>query len=235
MCADITISISEAATQTGISARTIRAWCQQWPGLGHRVGHDWRVDLDLLRDMALYRSDSGRLTMSPHQQAIPRKAYPRSTCDPVLLCQPQPGTYLTVTEASDFLGVERATIRRWCSLVPALGIRLLTERGPWLIDPTGALIVGMIRHRNNGRHAAGALVRGAKGSLQAKRDAYLRAILEEVRRGSDDDMLTFVASREFVPDCIAKFADKLRRAKERKRRTPPAAAAQPGEVHRGNR
>ena len=148
---------------------------------------------------------------------------------PVLLAAPQPGAYLSVAEAGAFLGVNRSTIRRWCELIPAFGIRLLTERGEWLIDPAAALIVGVVRHRNKGRHPPGALVRGTKNSPAARR-AYLRAVLLEVRRDTDEDALKFIASRQHVPDCIVQFANNLRK------RVPPAAAVvQPGEARNGTR
>jgi hypothetical protein len=233
MPADSHILISAAAAQTGISGRTIRAWCQQWPGLGHREGRDWRVDLDLLREIAT----------SQLCRAGPRKLLPKPRPDlpppPVRHSSPGPGEYLSVAEASNFLGVNSSTTVRWCGLIPGFGIRLLTERGEWLIDPLSALIVGVVRHRNNGQHPPGALVRqgkrhdGRHAALVIRRGAYLRAILAVLHGSSRDECLQFIANRQQmggckVPDCILQAAQVLKT--KRRKRTSPTASEQLGEV-----
>jgi hypothetical protein len=46
--ADTDLSITEAAEQTGVPPRTLRAWCQDWPGLARRNGRAWRIsELDI--------------------------------------------------------------------------------------------------------------------------------------------------------------------------------------------
>jgi hypothetical protein len=218
---DSLLTVSKAAERTGVPKRTIRAWCSEWPGLGLRVGRDWQIDPDLLREMVACRGNAGRLTIPPPQHDA--SGPPRLPAGP-----PPRQRTLTVAEAAAFLGVERPTITRLCASAPGFG-RQRKDRGEWRVDLGAATLLGALRvaaRKQRRRYSLAVLAKQAVDQShrlqQGQGDPKLQAKLRDIRHGKDAAPL------------IERIRAKLQRTKDRKR-TPPAAAVQPGEVRDGQR
>jgi hypothetical protein len=213
MTVEAGITVSQAAAMTGVPARTIRLWINEWPGLARREGRNWLiVDPDLLMDMAATRQETaGRLSVSG-QIGAPRK--------PAESPPPPPAEYtMPAATAARLLCVSRERVYDWCRTVPEFARRAKGDRGEWRINPRTALAWGYIRigKRQLPRWAD---PDEAKTDYE-RRAALLRQIWQAVR-----------AKEPISDDLLNTIREELR--KDRRKRTRPAASAA-GEVRHAKR
>ena len=143
-------TVTQAALDTGIPARTIRALCSDHGlPLARRVGRPWLVDVDLLRGMAeRRRAGRGAVVLAPSEPSRRERI--------------RPFYRLAPDDAADILGIPGKTIRRWCRDIPALAIHTKGDRGTLLIEPAILGIVAFYwRHKENGMLPHRALMRGS--------------------------------------------------------------------------
>jgi hypothetical protein len=204
------ITPAEGARRTGVPARTIRAWAERYPGLGWRdAGGGWRIDPDLLAEMAARRGDARRLTV---EAMVAAANAARSSAAPGWF----PG--LTLQDTAGEMKVSTDTIRKWCALIPDFG-HYDEEQRRWHINPWIAALV--------------ALKRGSRERIDPK------VLAEEAERITENTRkLYFLLKRHRLPPVIQQALEDRLRAWMAKRRTPPDDAAEPqpsGEVRRGTK
>lgn len=251
MPTDRGISVTEASEQTGVPPRTIRAWCQDWPGLGRRVGRrDWLIDVSLLKEMAARAAKSGRLTAAslriqatrPKQNEAPGLGHhvghdwrdqglgllkdmaPVSavSSDPHSIIAADLTWTVPVAQAAKMLGVSRTTIRQWCESIPGFGYRP-NDRGAWGVRYQILVLIGSLRDVRTKRLPRGALQRLLTVAT-GRYHLLLRSVFLTVRHGplSADEMEAFRTEMRKPP-------------KLRKRTQPDAATVQSGEVRHGTK
>jgi hypothetical protein len=210
MTVETGISVAQAAKMVGVSERSIRTWCEQWPGLARREGQRrWVIiDTDLLMDMAAARRElpGGQLKMSG------RLDPPRKPAE-----SPLPDEYtMSAATAARLLGVNNHRIYDWCRTLPEFGRRVKGDRGEWRINPRAALAWGFVRigKRQTPRWADPDDV----AADFERRASLLRQIYKTVR-----------GQRPISDALLDKIRNELRRDLLKRKRTKPAASAA-GEV-----
>ena len=175
-------TITQAAHDTGIPARTIRALCTEYgQPLAHRDGRNWRVDTDLLRELAEQRRTGPGAN-------VPTPA------------KPIPDHYrLTPDEAAAILDIPDKTIRRWCANIPKLALKMKGDRGEWRIEPALLGIVAFHWRTETGALPDGAMVRG---SPQQRR--LLHDLLKQLARHNDGASVLPADYLIAVETCIAR-------------------------------
>jgi len=176
-------TVTQAALDTGIPARTIRTLCSDHGlPLARRVGRPWLVDVDLLRELAEPRRP-GRQVVAP----VPSEPIRRERIRLFYRLAPD--------DAADILGIPSEMIRRWCRDIPALAIHAKGDRGALLIEPA---ILGLVafhwRDQGTGMLPYRVLQRGS--SRQKWLLHNLKKLLGRQNRGEDVLPVHYLAAVE---------------------------------------